>query len=412
MNRFSYFVLVGLGAAVIGCGTETGILIEVTLAPGLEETSFDQLEVYVGTADSNGNFVRQKDMGDLIDVSDRDLASDPYALMLRPGEGLEGKIMVAVAARVDGAVTAFGGLPEPAVFSDGEVLHWEIVLEPIPSDGVRPVTPTGCATWDQNNIGAPEDPDCDGYTTEEEGEACARDPWLNPDAMEVCDNVDNNCDGHCDDVDADEDGVYACATECVRDEGEGGDCDDNDETVHPGADELCDGIDKNCSSGGGPAGACGVFVQGVCVKGEKHCGNALTVCGPIEPLTTVDDQNFCPTQDTACTLQVFVAQPEPCPGTERLGPLTGGATKCEWEIINDGGYEVGFVSEGTGSGTEVCDATLEVQPGPESQAEGMITLQLTTDAGIVTHYLRILTDPADEGVCPANPDEILTCQFN
>lgn len=43
-------------------------------------------------------------------------------------------------------------------------------------------------------------------------------------------------------VDADGDGYVAAANDCVP----GGDCDDNDPNVHPGATELCNGRDDDC----------------------------------------------------------------------------------------------------------------------------------------------------------------------
>ncbi len=84
---------------------------------------------------------------------------------------------------------------------------------------------------------------------------------VHPDAVETCDEVDQNCDGDVDnepsdgltlyaDVDLDGFGDLDVATlGCAVSEGwvaNSSDCDDANFDVHPGADEHCDGKDEDC----------------------------------------------------------------------------------------------------------------------------------------------------------------------
>ncbi len=147
----------------------------------------------------------------------------------------------------------------------------------------------------------PFDDDADGFAGDVDCDD--QDPSIHPDAEEVCDRVDNDCDSRIDEgftlqwyQDADGDGWgndEAVVTECVKpegyvdrgqdcddtsasyhpnareddcedardyncdgkvgyDDGDGdgfaacADCDDGDPARHPGADELCDGVDQDC----------------------------------------------------------------------------------------------------------------------------------------------------------------------
>jgi len=100
-----------------------------------------------------------------------------------------------------------------------------------------------------------------------DGDCDDDDPNNTPGVDERCDGVDNDCDGLVDDddvnldpseatwyVDDDGDGYGEDATadpflRCLPNVGEvnvGGDCNDDDPTLSPGAKELCDGIDNDC----------------------------------------------------------------------------------------------------------------------------------------------------------------------
>ena len=85
------------------------------------------------------------------------------------------------------------------------------------------------------------------------------DSSIHPGADEVCDTVDNDCDGQVDEdvlitfyLDADGDGFgdpAQPAEACARPEGfatSAEDCDDASPTTYPGADEVCDDADNDC----------------------------------------------------------------------------------------------------------------------------------------------------------------------
>ena len=80
-----------------------------------------------------------------------------------------------------------------------------------------------------------------------------------PDADEICDETDNDCDGEVDEgakaifyLDDDSDGYGDSAQSilgCFAEVGytlDSTDCDDTTATTYPGADELCDDVDADC----------------------------------------------------------------------------------------------------------------------------------------------------------------------
>jgi hypothetical protein len=103
-----------------------------------------------------------------------------------------------------------------------------------------------------------EDNDGDDWT-EAQGDCNDADASINPSAVELCNGIDENCDGSIDEgttvdgyYDADGDGVGSgdLMTVCsdVPVASKGGDCNDADGTIYPGAMDSCeDGIDQDCS---------------------------------------------------------------------------------------------------------------------------------------------------------------------
>lgn len=118
-----------------------------------------------------------------------------------------------------------------------------------------------------------EDGDGDGWGTTDAVEACVGTPpytaalagdcddgarEVNPDGVETCDGVDEDCDGgiddgvsgYFDDLDGDGHGAGPSTCYAVGRVAVGDDCDDTASAVYPGAPELCDGQQNNCDGGG------------------------------------------------------------------------------------------------------------------------------------------------------------------
>ncbi len=114
------------------------------------------------------------------------------------------------------------------------------------------------------------DSDADAYDTCDPDMDCNdNEAAINPEALEVCDGVDNNCDGFLDGTDNDGDTYNSSVVSCGP-----VDCNDSDATINPGASETCDGLDNNCDGsvdennvcGGGGGGGGGEPIGGKKLK--------------------------------------------------------------------------------------------------------------------------------------------------
>ncbi len=130
----------------------------------------------------------------------------------------------------------------------------------------------GCTTYykdqDGDTYGVTGDTRCLSgptapYTATRGGDCDDSNGAIKPGATEFCNNVDDNCDGQ-----TDEEGASGCSTYYYDNDGDGygvtgnlkclcrasgkysaqqgGDCDDSDQNVRPGATEVCNGKDDNC----------------------------------------------------------------------------------------------------------------------------------------------------------------------
>ncbi len=131
----------------------------------------------------------------------------------------------------------------------------------------------------------------------------------NPDAVEVCDDIDNNCDSDIDegfdktwfaDFDADGHGYVGWTVEdCVQPVGfasTSDDCDDDNSAAYPGATEVCDEADNNCD---------GTVDEGVSVTwyldgdGDDHGRSTVTSDECVRPAGYVAASDDCDDTDSA-----------------------------------------------------------------------------------------------------------------
>lgn len=153
--------------------------------------------------------------------------------------------------------------------------------------------------------------DGDGFTTEA-GDCDDGNADVNPDAIEVCGGLDEDCDGVTDEEDsegcepffedADGDG-YGSSSACLcGPEGDytaevDGDCDDSDPSSYPGAAETCDEKDSDCDGTTSDEDSAGCAVYFTDADGDGYGTEpSACLCEPRDDLTTTlerdcDDTN-------------------------------------------------------------------------------------------------------------------------
>ncbi|MCB9742125.1 MAG: hypothetical protein H6741_00540 [Alphaproteobacteria bacterium] len=214
----------------------------------------------------------------------------------------------------------------------------------------------------------PVDRNCDGVLEflDEDGDGHAAcqdcddgDADVNPDAEERCDAVDNDCDGEIDEPDAldastfyadlDGDGygdaentTTACFDPPSGYVADDLDCDDDEPSVHPGAEELCDAVDTDCDGA----------VAEVLVPGDHRSLQSALDAG--EPWVCLEAGTY--------SESVFVRQ---------SGPLRIEGVGADRVTLDGGGLGRTLEIEGGDDALQLSGLTLSGGDGGDSYAGGL-----------------------------------------
>ena len=151
------------------------------------------------------------------------------------------------------------------------------------------------------------DEDNDGYFSFED--CNDNDPAIFPGANELCDGIDNNCDGQVDEglqittyyADLDNDGYGDAAHSldtCLSVPPAGysdndTDCDDNNDAIHPGVIEICDGIDNNCNGSTDEGLTIYTYFRDADGDGYGNASVTKDTCTTNLPMGYVDNNGDC-----------------------------------------------------------------------------------------------------------------------
>ena len=207
-------------------------------------------------------------------------------------------------------------------------------------------TDTDTGPVDADGDGVPAYEDCDDEN-----------PSVYPGADEYCNGVDDDCDGDVDEdaVDAgtwhrDSDGdgygdeVDSGMVSCEQPSGhtaDNTDCDDADGSIHPGADEYCDGVDTDCDGTLDENDALDVFAWYPDSDGDGYgdtAGTPVSSCdagsGYSSETTDCDDTDpsVHPTANDVCNDGID----QDCTGSDKLCKYTGisSAADADVQILN------------------------------------------------------------------------------
>jgi hypothetical protein len=273
-RRAALALLIGLAAGSTGCSESTK---QASGEVSIDREALDFGDVAVGDRKSLSVAITNDTEG--------------WVLEILSSSAVEGSAAIWQVERQADDVEPGATVAVDVEFSPNEVGDEEARVQirtgwvPGSGDGDPPVE---APTWDVFTTGSGTasvvDADDDGFSPAD-GDCDDNNAARFPGNAEICDGIDNDCDGTVDitEADGDYDGVMACE----------GDCDDYDANVYPGAPEICDGEgkDNDCN--------------GIVEDYEDADGDLYTICDgdcdDLEPYAHPDLTEVCDLIDNDCS---------------------------------------------------------------------------------------------------------------
>jgi hypothetical protein len=245
------------------------------------------------------------------------------------------------------------------------------------------ISPAACFT---------QDFDGDGFSNTG-GDCNDSDPTINPNAVEICDAIDNNCDGAIDEgfnpttyyLDADLDGFGDPSTSlalCVQPAGyitDNTDCDDLNALISPNATEVCDGIDNNCDGTADEGFNPVTYYLDADLDGYGDPATSQSVC--VQPAGYVTDNSDC--NDASATINTGVT--ETCDGIDNNCNTTvdegfdadgDGVAACVGDCNdNDPAVYPGATENCTNGIDDNCNGTIDENTGLDVDGDGFTACQ-------------------------------------